>query len=84
MLNAGAGLGQRLGPAKLAWDLAWLPNVADFGDYQLRSDASLTATLYKGLGVRLGLLNEFDSRPRPGVKRHDMLLTTTLTYSIGG
>lgn len=84
VLNAGAGFGQRFGPAKFAWDLTWLPNVADFEDYQLRSDASLTTTLYKGLGVRLGLLNEFDSRPRPGVKRHDMLLTTTLTYSIGG
>lgn len=84
VLTTGTDLRQKLGPATLAWDLVWLPNVEDLGDYQLRSDASITTTVYKGLGIRLGLLNEFDSRPRPGIDKHDMLVTTTLTYSIGG
>ncbi len=84
VLNTGTDLTQKLGPATFSWDFNWLPNVQDLGDYQIRSDASVTTTVYKGLGVRVGLLNELDSRPRPGVERHDMLLTTTLTYAIGG
>lgn len=83
VLNTSADLQQELGPATLAWGVSWSPNVEDLDDYQIRSQATLTTTVYKGLGLRLGVLNEFDSRPRPGVDKHDMLITTTIAFSIG-
>ncbi len=83
MLNLGSDLRQKLGPATVAWKVSWAPNVEDLGDYRFRSRATLTTTVYRGLGFRVGLLNEYNSNPRPGVESHDMLLTTTLAYSVG-
>ncbi len=83
VLRSGADFRQRLGPATFDWALSFDPRITDFSDFQFRSQASVTTTVYKGLGVRLGLLNEVDGQPRPGVEKHDMLVTTTLTYSIG-
>jgi putative salt-induced outer membrane protein YdiY len=79
----GTDLRQKLGPATLAWKAAWAPNVEDLGNYRLRSTASITTTLIKGLGFRVGLLNEYNSRPQPGIEKHDWMVTTTLAYSVG-
>lgn len=83
VMNLGTDLRQKLGPATVAWKASWAPNVEDLGDYRIRSSASLTTTVYRGLGFRVGLLNEYNSNPRPGIEKHDMLLTTTLAYSVG-
>lgn len=83
ILGAGVGFRRVLGPAVFNWTGDWAPNVEDFKDYRLISDASLTTTIYKGLGFRLGLRNELNNNPRPGVEKHDMLVTTTLTYTVG-
>ncbi|MGH7699778.1 MAG: DUF481 domain-containing protein [Gemmatimonadales bacterium] len=82
ILTAGSALRRRLGPVELAWRLDWAPNAGDFADYRVVSNASATVGLVKGLGVRVDALNEYNSRPRPGVENHDMLVTTTLTYAI--
>lgn len=74
---------QVAGPVTVDWDLAVDSNVEDLSDYALRSQASLTMTVLWGIGFRIGVLNEFDNTPRPGVEEHDMLITTTLAYSIG-
>jgi putative salt-induced outer membrane protein YdiY len=79
----GVGLRQVLGPAVFSWNGDWSPSVENFRDYRFVSDASLTTTIYKGLGFRIGLRNELNNNPRPGVRKHDMLVTTTLTYTIG-
>jgi hypothetical protein len=52
-------------------------------DFRLISDASITAPLYKGIGVRFGILNELNNRPQLGIEKHDMLVTTRLSYTIG-
>jgi len=83
VLGAGGGFRQVVGPARFHWSLDWMPNVEEFADYRLRSDASLTMTVFQGIGFRVGVLNELNNRPQPDVERHDMLVTTTLTYSIG-
>ncbi len=83
ILGAGVGLRRVLGPAVFNWTGDWAPNVQNFSDYRFISDASLTTTIYKGLGFRLGLRNELNNNPRPGVEKHDMHVTTTLTYTIG-
>lgn len=81
--TAGAEFRRSAGPARFAWVMDFAPNVEDFADYQLRSDAAITMTVFKGIGFRVGLINELNSQPQPGVEPHDMLVTSTLTYSLG-
>ncbi len=83
VLTLGGALRRVLGPAVFAWGVDFGPNVRDFDDYRLRSDATLTTTVLKGVGFRLGVLNELNNQPPVGVQKHDMLITTSLTYSIG-
>lgn len=79
----GGSLAQRVGPAAFSWRVESTSSLREPADYRLRSDASLTTRLFAGVGVRFSAVNEFNSRPRPGVKPHDMLLSTTVTYSVG-
>lgn len=81
---AGCSLSQHVGPATLGWRFEGTPSLEDLSDYHFRSDASIGTALVAGIGVQLEAVNEFNHRPQPGVKQHDMLLTTTVTYSIGG
>jgi putative salt-induced outer membrane protein YdiY len=83
IMALGATWLQKLGPVAFAWDVDWAPSVEDFADYRFVSEASLTTAIYKGLGFRLASRNEFNNNPRPGIEKHDMLLTTTLTYTVG-
>lgn len=78
-----ATLRQRLGPMTLDWEVLIDSNVENVADYRARSQASLTTTLYRGLGFRIAVLNELNNTPRPGVEKHDMLVSTTIAYSIG-
>jgi putative salt-induced outer membrane protein YdiY len=71
------------GPAVLLWQLDFSPTVEDLGDYRLISDISITAPLFLGIGFRIGALDEYNSRPKPGIEKNDLLLTTTLSYTIG-
>ncbi len=82
--GAESTLRQSLGVANLTWRLSWIGNVGDLADYRVRSDAALIIGVIRGLGFRLGLLDQLNNRPQPGVDRHDLLITTTLTYALGG
>lgn len=79
----GADLQQELGVATLRWktELTTLP--ASFSDYRLRSDASLTISVIKGLGFRIVAITEYDNTPQPGIQKTDTFLSTTLTYAPG-
>ena len=70
-------------PATVSWTVQYGPSVEQFADFRVRSNASLSTTILAGLGFRIGVLNEYNNRPQPGVEKHDMLITTALTYSIG-
>ncbi len=83
ILGLAGGFRQRAGPILFDWTLSWTPAVKEFEDYRLLSDASVTTTVFQGLGFRIGLRNQYNSRPRPGIEEHDWLFTTALTYSIG-
>lgn len=74
---------QDVGPAVFSWQSEFLPNLQEFEDFRFVSDASVTLPIYAGLGVQIGVLNEFNNQPQPGVEKHDMLVTTRLSYSIG-
>jgi hypothetical protein len=66
ILGAGAAYGGRLGPVFLAARFDWSPNAGDFADYRVRSTASATAKLYKGLGSRVEALGDTAADPSPG------------------
>ena len=83
VLGLGGGYRQRLGPILLDWTLAYTPSLEDGEDYRVVSDASLTTTIFEGLGFRIGSRNEYNNKPQPDVEKHDWLFTTALTYSIG-
>jgi putative salt-induced outer membrane protein YdiY len=83
VLALDGALKQQVGPIRFAWQVSWTPKVDSFSDYHLRSHASLTANAFKGLGMRLALLDEYTSEPLPGVEKHDQLVALALTYSIG-
>ena len=79
----GAKLRHDFGPAVLLWQLDFSPKLADFGDFRFLSDANITAPLFAGIGFRVAVLDEYDSRPRPGIEKNDLLLTTQVSYTIG-
>lgn len=79
----GTDLKHDLGIAVLDWKVEFTESFQDLNDYQIRSEAALTVDVFQGLGLRLGLQNEFDNVPQPGIRNHDMLVTTTVSYSIG-
>ena len=65
--------------ARAGWD----PRVSDLADYRFLASASVTARIYKGFGLRIAVLEEYNSRPRSGIEPNDLLTTTTLTYTVG-
>ncbi|KPJ94247.1 MAG: hypothetical protein AMS18_04080 [Gemmatimonas sp. SG8_17] len=77
------GYRQKLGPVLFDWALSWAPSVEDVEDYRVLSEASLTTTIFQGLGFRIGSRNEYNNNPRPEIEKHDWLFTTALTYSVG-
>lgn len=82
--SAGSQLKQKLGPFDLDWSIHWTPAVDDLKNYRLLSDAGLSTTILKGLGFRIGSRNQYNNTPPAGIKKHDWLFTTNLTYVLGG
>ena len=79
----GAKLRHDFGPAVLLWRLDFSPELGNLGYFRFLSDANITAPLFAGIGFRVGVLDEYDSRPQPGIEKHDLLLTTRVSYTIG-
>ena len=59
-------------PLKLFHNLEYLPNVADFSDYNLNLDAGLRATVYEGFFAEAKIELRYDSTPAPGAKKEDV------------
>ncbi len=81
--TAASKLRHNFGPAFILWQLDLSPKVEDVEDFRLVSNVSLTAPLFLGIGFRIGVLDEYNSRPQLGIKKNDLLITTRLTYTIG-
>ena len=81
--TAASKLRHNFGPAFILWQLDFSPKVENIEDFRLVSDVSLTAPLFLGIGFRIGVLEEYNSRPQPGIKKNDLLITTRLSYTIG-
>jgi len=82
IVGAGWALKQSIAPAVFTWRVDYTPQAGDFMNYQLVSNATVISGLYKNLGLSVGILNEYNSRPQPGIKPDDLLATTTFTYVV--
>ncbi len=83
IVAAGTALAQKLGPIDFQWTFDWAPSTENFRDYRILSTSSLTTTIVKGLGFRVASRNEVNNNPPGDAKKHDWLLTSALTYSLG-
>lgn len=74
-----------LGPAsELTADFYWTPSLRDGGDRRLYGEIALQAKVWRdSLGLRLAWIAEHDSRPRPGVRKDDATVLTSLTARFG-
>ena len=65
-------------------DFFYVPKMNEMGDYHLFVDVSLQTMIWKDkLGLKLSWIDEYDNRPKPGVKPNDALWLTSLTLSFG-
>ena len=71
------------GPVFILWQIDFSPKLEDVEDFRLVSDVTLTAPLFLGIGFRIGVLDEYNSRPQLGIQKNDLLITTRLSYTIG-
>lgn len=58
--------------------LGFTPGFEDFSDYQIRFGLTLSMPLFKPLTLNLNIIDEFDSKPAPGVSRNDLQVSTTI------
>lgn len=70
--------------AQLTADIFYVPKADDFGDYHFYAELAFQTMFWKeNLGMKVSWIEEYDSRPRPGVRRMDTLWLTSLTLRFG-
>ncbi|MCZ6916721.1 MAG: DUF481 domain-containing protein [Gemmatimonadetes bacterium] len=79
----GSQLRNDFGFAALLFRADYSPKLTALDDFRFVSEATITAPLIAGLGFRIGGLFEHSSRPQPGIRKDDLLITTLLSYSLG-
>lgn len=66
---------QVLSPTAKAWQaVEYLPKADDFGDYLLRAEAGIEATLTTRMNLRLVLQDTYDSTPGKDLEKNDLTL----------
>ncbi|MFC1594283.1 YdiY family protein [Candidatus Omnitrophota bacterium] len=67
--------------ARISEDLTLYPSLEDTGKYRLRSETVFTNPISDELSLQLSWVNDYDSDPSSGTKKHDMRFISALTYS---
>ena len=70
-----------LGDSKIRQDVFFYPAVDDFSDYRLHSETVFTNPLSDRLSLSVSFIDDYDSEPSGDIKKNDIRLTTSLTYS---
>lgn len=65
---------------KVAEDATVYPSLKDTGEYRLRSESTAEVPFGDKLAGRLSWINEYNSDPALGKKKHDMRLVSSLVY----
>ena len=79
-LNFVVGLSER---AKLGVDVWYAPSVTKLSDYRVYAEAYLDVDTWGPLGLRLSVTDEYDSAPRPGVRKNDLAVVPYLLVRFG-
>ncbi len=70
--------------AEVTADVFYVPKLDAPSDYRFSAELGIESLIWKdNLGLKVSWLEEYDSRPRLGVKRHDQLWVTSLTFHFG-
>ena len=54
-----------------ATHIAVLPDIRTVGRYRVNSDAQVAAPITRAVSLRLSIIDRFDTRPAPSVRRND-------------
>lgn len=66
--------------AKCWQQTEWLPQVDDFSNYLLISEAGIEAALNKAMSLQVIGQHRYDNEPPPGNRHYDILLTSQIKY----
>ena len=58
----------------------WIQGFDEARDYEINSEASLSVPLIGGFFLKAGVIDRYDNKPQPGVKRNDTTLLVSLSY----
>lgn len=65
-------------------DVSYAPVFVDFGDFRLHGEAFAELKItHQTLALRITVADEFDSRPREGVKNNDLSVVPSLVVHLG-
>ncbi len=70
-------------PMTLSERFALYPSLSNTGNYRYQFDTSAAAKLKNWLSWQITLSDRFHSDPLPGLKKHDLLLTTGVRVTFG-
>lgn len=66
--------------AKLWQSVSYLPQITDWGNYQLNAEIGIEAPLVKNLSLRVVGSDTFNSQPAQGKKQNDLMLVGGIAY----
>ncbi|MHC4124635.1 MAG: DUF481 domain-containing protein [Planctomycetota bacterium] len=69
------------GDTRIRQDVFFYPAVSDFSDYRLHSETVFSNPLDDRLSLDVSLIEDYNSEPSTNVKKNDIRLLTSLTYS---
>ncbi|MFH1593258.1 MAG: DUF481 domain-containing protein [Candidatus Omnitrophota bacterium] len=69
--------------AKFTQDIYVYPALTDSGSYRVHSVSAFTLSINDSLGLRLSLIDDYNSAPPEDTKKNDMTLMSSLVYSFG-
>ena len=80
-IRFGESFEQKIGEKARLWQtLSYLPQVTDFGNYQINAEIGIEAPLIKDLALRVAASDTFTSQPAPGKKQNDLMLVGGVSY----
>lgn len=69
-----------IGQLRLTEELTAYPSLTNSGEYRFENEAALKNPITDKLDLKVSAVNEYNSNPGSGAKKHDMRLTSGLEY----
>lgn len=69
-----------IGESRLSQEAVFYPSMSDFGEYRLHLDTAFKNPITDQIDIKVSWINDYNSNPGSGFKKHDMRLVSTLEY----